>query len=89
MSLINAPFRSSEMIRVKLTGDGTNIGKHVVTFGFTIPEAGMGSKSAAGNHPLCIIKDTEDYKQLKISLSDILKDVQDIHARVSYARYKV
>jgi hypothetical protein len=35
------------MIRVKLTGDGTNIGKlHVVTFGFTIPEAGMGAKSA-------------------------------------------
>ena len=51
----------------------------MVTFGFTIPEAGMGAKSAAGNYPLCIIKDTEDYEQLKISLSDILKDIQDIH----------
>ena len=80
VSSMNATFRSSELIRIKLTGDGTNIGKlHVVTFGFTIPEDGMGSKSAAGNHPLCIIKDTEDYEQLKISLSDILKDIRDIH----------
>ena len=82
ISPMNAPFRSSGLIRVKLTGDSTNtnIGKlHVVTFGFTIPEAGMGAKSAAGNYPLCIIKDTEDYEQLKISLSDVLKDIQDIH----------
>ena len=69
-SPINASFPSSKLIRVKLTGDGTNIGKlHVVTFDFTVPEDGMGSKAAAGNHPLCIIKDTEDYEQLNISLS--------------------
>ena len=39
VSPMNATFRSSELIRIKLTGDGTNIGKlHVVAFGFTIPE---------------------------------------------------
>ena len=43
ISPMNAPFRSSGLIRVKLTGDGTNISElHVVTFRFTIPEAGMG-----------------------------------------------
>ena len=55
---------SSRKIRVKLTGDGTNIGKLHIVFGFTIPEEGMGAKSAAGNHPLCILRDTEDYEQL-------------------------
>ena len=55
---------SSRKIRVKLTSDGTNIGKLHVVFGFTIPEEGMGAKSAAGNHPLCILRDTEDYEQL-------------------------
>ena len=58
-------LHSSRKIRVKLTGDGTNIGNlHIIVFGFTIPEEGMGAKSAAGNHPLCILRDTEDYEQL-------------------------
>ena len=72
-------FRSSKKIRVKLTGDGTDIGSlHIVIFGFTIPEVGMGAKSAAGNHPLCILKDTEDYEQLQIGLRDIISETSDI-----------
>ena len=72
-------FRLSKVIRVKLTGDGTNIGKlHVVAFGFTIPEPGMSAKSAAGNHPVCILKDKEDYEQLRLGLSDIVRETADI-----------
>ena len=70
---------SSRKIRVKLTGDGTNIGNlHIVVFGFTIPEKGMRAKSAAGNHPLCIMRDTEDYEQLKLGLRDIISEASDI-----------
>ena len=72
-------FDSSRKIRVKLTGDGTNIGNlHIVVFGFTIPEEGMGAKSAAGNHPLCILRDTEDYEQLRLGLHDILNETSEI-----------
>ena len=69
---------SSRKIRVKLTGDGTNIGKLHIVFGFTIPEEGMGAKSAAGNHPLCILRDTEDYEQLRLGLRDILNETSEI-----------
>lgn len=75
----NSTFRLSKVIQVKLTGDGTNIGKlHVVVFGFTIPEPGMCAKSAAGNHPVCILKNKDDYEQLQLGLSDILCEISEI-----------
>ena len=46
VSPMNALFPSFKLIRVKLTGDGTNL--HVVTSGSTIPEDGMGSKQLLG-----------------------------------------
>lgn len=82
---MNSTFRLSKVIRVKLTGDGTNIGKlHVVAFGFTIPEPGMSAKSPAGNHPVCILKDKEDYEQLRLGLSDIVRETADIQKKMAY-----
>ena len=63
---------------MKLTGDDTNIGSLYIVFGFTIPEEGMGAKSAAGNHPLCILRDTEEYEQLKLGMRDILNEFLEI-----------
>ena len=83
-------FDSSRKIRVKLTGDGTNIGNlHIVVFGFTIPEEGMGTKSAAGNHPLCILRDTEDYEQLRLGLHDILNEIQKNGLVVNGTKYEI
>ena len=60
-------------MRVKLTGDGTNIGKHlhVVNFGFTIIDEGDLAYSAAGNHCIAIFMQTEDYASLKAALRDV------------------
>ena len=38
----------------------------------------MGAKSAAGNHPLCTLRDTEDYEQLQLGLHDILNETSEI-----------
>ena len=57
----------------------TNIGKlHVVAFGFPIPEPLMIAKSAAGNHPVCILEDKEDFEQLRLGLSDVVIETADI-----------
>lgn len=52
-----------QKVRVKLTGDGTNIGKHlhVVNFVFTILDEGDLAYSAAGNHCIAIFKESESY----------------------------
>ena len=54
----DAPFKQDMAIKVKLTGDGTNIGKHlhVVNFAFTILDEGDAAYSASGNHCIAILK---------------------------------
>ena len=65
---------------MKLTGDGTNVGKrlHVVNFGFTILDEGDIACSAAGNHCLAIFKEPESYQSLKNALKDIISDVESM-----------
>ena len=62
---------------VKLTGDGTKIGKHlhVVNFGFTLLDEGDKAYSPAGNHCLAIFKEPESYQSLKNCLKDIISEV--------------
>ena len=76
----DAEFISKQRVRVKLTGDGTNIGKrlHVVNFGFTILDEGESAYSASGNHCIAIFKETEDYNSLKIALQDIVAEVESL-----------
>ena len=77
MSPVDAPFLRDRLVRVKLTGDGTNIGKHlhVVNFAFTLLDEGDLAYSAAGNHCIAIVKETENYESMKLCLRDIIQDV--------------
>ena len=65
---------------MKLTGDGTQIGKrlHVVNFGFTILEEGDLAYSALGNHCIAIIKEPEKYESLLLSLEDIKNEIESL-----------
>ena len=67
-------------VRVKLTGDGTRLGKHlhVVNFAFTILEEGTKAYSPSGNHCIAILKEGEDYDSLRRGLQDIVCQVQDL-----------
>ena len=63
---------------MKLTGDGTRIGKrlNLVNFGFTILDEEEVAYSAAGNHCIAIIKEHEKYELLKPALQDIIEEVR-------------
>ena len=76
----DATFVRDRKVRVKLTGDGTNIGKHlhVVNFAFTILDEGDMAYSAAGNHCIAIFKESENYDSLKLCLQDIIRDVKQL-----------
>lgn len=73
-------FRQDLEVHVKLSGDGTNIGKrlHVLNFSFTLLEEGSLAYSAEGNHPLAIIKHKENYEGLQDSLADIGNEVEQL-----------
>ena len=62
----DAPFIVEGKLRVKLTGDGTNIGKYLhVNFTFTILE-GDRAHGATGNHCIAIFKESESYDAMKL-----------------------
>ncbi len=74
----DATFRTTKTVNIKLSGDGTNIGKrlHVVNFTFTLLEEGPLAYSSDGNHTLAIIKDEEKYEPLRDVLQDIRNEVE-------------
>ena len=67
-------------MRVKLSGDGTRIGKrlNVVNFTFTLIDEGYKAYACEGNHILAIFKDEEDYNSLKSALADIIREVENL-----------
>lgn len=73
-------FRMTRKVNVKLSGDGTNIGKrlHVVNFTFTLLEEGAHAYSYEGNHTLAIFKEAEKYEQLRMALEDVRKEVEQL-----------
>ena len=66
-------------IRVKLTGDGTQIarGFTVVNFAFTILEEDELVCSAKGNHSIGIFKVSENYDDLAAALKDFIEEAKD------------
>ena len=72
-------FLAQGVVRVKVTGDGTWVGKrlHIVTFGFTLLEEGVVAKSS-GNHSVCLLKQPEYYHNLALGLKDIRDEINQI-----------
>ena len=64
---------------MRLSSDGTKIGKnlHVINFTFTLPDEDQ-SLSAAGNHTIAIMKIPEKYEELFLGLSDIIHEVEQL-----------
>ena len=73
----DAEFTIPEKIRIKLSGDGTWLGKriHVVSFSFTLPDF-PDAASAHGNNLIAIFHGSESYDQVKQSIRDILEEAK-------------
>ena len=73
-------FGKDKKIRVKLSGDGTNIGKrlHVVNITFNILEEGKKAMAADGNHIIAVIKVPENYENLEGTMADIRSEVASL-----------
>ena len=75
-------LKAGDVIQIKLTGDGTNIGRtfHVVNFAFILLNDLTSVSSPHGNHSLAILKVQEDYDSLQKSLTDILKEARELQS---------
>ena len=73
-----AELFQTKKVRVKLSGDGTNIGKrlHVINFTFTLLDEGSVAYGYEGNHTLAVLKEPENYESLAKGLEDIRLEVE-------------
>lgn len=71
-------LKPGEVIQVKLSGDGTKIGKrlNVINITYTIINEKNRAMSEKGNYLLAVIKAKESYETLSQSLSDIIKEME-------------
>ena len=75
-----------EVVQVKLTGDGTNIGRtfHVINVAFLVLNDLSVVSSPNGNQSLAIFKISEDYDSFHQLLTDLLEEasaIQSINGR--------
>ena len=76
----NGEINDGETIKIKLSGDGTNIGKQltVVKFTFTILNEKDVAMAEKGNYVLAVIKTTETYHNLRDSLADLQMEMSNL-----------
>lgn len=67
-------------IKIKLTGDGTTIGRafNVINIAFTIIDEGRKAQSVVGNYSVAILKIEEKYEELAAGLQDICSEAKDL-----------
>ncbi|KAJ7391497.1 hypothetical protein OS493_018546 [Desmophyllum pertusum] len=85
----NSALKQNHKIRVKLSGDGTNIGKKAACHQCDLDE-GTKAMSADGNHLIAVIKESENYDKLAKALADIRKDVESLkHVSVGTEQFEI
>ena len=85
-------LQEGDIIKVKLNGDGTNIGKRltVVNFAYTILNEKQIAMGERGNYILATVKTTESYDNLRESLSDLIDKMSKLtEIMVNGVNYKI
>lgn len=73
----DSKFVHDRTLRLKLSEDGTKIGKrlHLVNFTFTLLDDGKKAYPFEGNHILAVVKEPEQYESMEKALADIIDEV--------------
>ena len=76
LHLVATTTGTHRKVRIKLTGDGTQIarGLNVLVFAFTVLERDLNLTSVQGSHPVAIIKTKETFESLSTSLWNIIDE---------------
>lgn len=76
----NQVINDKDTTKVKLSGDGTNIGKRLTleNVTYTILNENNVAMSEKGNYVLAIIKMKEDYENLRIALQDLRDEMKNL-----------
>ena len=76
----NVPYiNTGDKLRIKITGDGTWMGKrpHVINIGYTIINEGRKAMSGKGNYCLGIVKMDENFESLS-AFHDLVEEMENL-----------
>ncbi len=88
---LQAIVKRGNCIRIKLSGDGTKVGRslHVINFTFTFVDKPT-AESVAGNHTLAILKTGEDYSDLCAGFQNISQEIKELsHITINDKQYTI
>ena len=70
----------SDKIQIKVSGDGTRVGKwlHLLNVTYTIIDEGDSAMSDKGNYVIAIIKTKDDYEGIRVSLQDLRTEMKEL-----------
>ena len=73
-------FQWKRTVRVKVTGDGTQISRnlHTVVIAFAVIDNEANPSALCGNHVLAILNIQEKYEEIREGLSDICNEVENL-----------
>ena len=80
-------INQGDTIKIKLSGDGTNIGKRlkIENITYTILNENNVAMSEKGNYMLAIIKMKETYENLRSSLGDLIAEMHNLNEQLIIA----
>ena len=92
LSVENQSLKEAGKVRIKISGDGTSLGKrlHVVNVTFTLLDEGQLAQSERGNHLLAVLKVPEHYDDIALGLSDLLEEMSNLkYIEVDGCRFEI
>ena len=91
LSVENQSLKEAGKVRIKISGDGTSLGKrlHVVNVTFTLLDEGQLAQSERGNHLLAVLK-VPEHDDIALGLSDLLEEMSNLkYIEVDGCRFEI
>ena len=79
---INPRFKNESSVKVKITGDGTQVSRsiHTLVLAFTILDGNENPNSPTGNHVIAMFNTQEKYEYLSEAVKGIANEIQSIES---------
>ena len=80
LQTINPALCKDQVVKVKLTGDGTSVSRsvHLLVIAFMVIQDGVVTNSPSDHYTIALVNSTENYESLSESVEDIVSEMKNL-----------